>query len=177
MKAGFINAKSVGFRADRKVYNDARGGWDFLENTLLEHSYVGLPANVEATVAGRAAPDAAAVRKWFAEQATTQRGRKGPSACPAGADCPNDTNAEHCPAARLCPLSGHARASWRSAEPVIELIDDRDDDVLILDVGGYPRTLTRAKIEQLVDARMAKAADAAVKTAMAQARLGRRQRP
>lgn len=63
--AGFINAKSVGFYPNKKVFDQDRGGWDYLENTLIEHSYVGLPANVDAVIDGRAAPDVAAVRKWF----------------------------------------------------------------------------------------------------------------
>jgi hypothetical protein len=63
--AGFINAKSVGFLPLKKVYDEQRNGWDFLENSLLEHSYVGLPANVDAVIDGRAVPDEAAVRRWF----------------------------------------------------------------------------------------------------------------
>jgi HK97 family phage prohead protease len=70
--AGFVNAKSVGFMPIRKVYNDARAGWDFLENELLEHSYVGLPANVDATIDSRATPDSVAVRRWFARSSRAE---------------------------------------------------------------------------------------------------------
>lgn len=63
-RAGFINAKSVGFKPMKWVHNEQRGGIDYLESELLEHSYVGLPANAEALIAGRTA-DRAAVEKWL----------------------------------------------------------------------------------------------------------------
>jgi hypothetical protein len=156
---GFLGA-SVGMRVREASPNDV-GGYNITSAECVEFSLTAVPANADC------------VRLL---KALGWQGQPKKLACPAALDCPNITNSEQCPAGRLCPLSGHARASWRSAEPVIELIDDRDDDVLILDVGGYPRTLTKAKLEQLVDARLAKAADAAVKTAMAQARLRRGRR-
>jgi HK97 family phage prohead protease len=130
--AGFINAKSVGFRPDRKVWNPERGGWDFLENTLLEHSYVGLPANVEATVAGRAAPDVAAVRKWFGERPVLRLVPEGfgvqrEQSCPAGALCVNPAQIEMCPAGSRCPATGNARTSWDGRdERIVRVLDDRE---------------------------------------------------
>jgi hypothetical protein len=126
--AGFINAKSAGFKALKWVYNE-QDGIDYLENLLLEHSYVGLPANVEATIQGRRA-DVAAVRKWFGEHTVLRLGpegfgERGVTGCPAALLCPNDTQAELCPAGAKCPQSGNARTSWRD-ERTVRIIDDRE---------------------------------------------------
>lgn len=45
---GFLKATSVGFKPQKHVYNEARGGVDFLEQELLEYSIVPIPANPEA---------------------------------------------------------------------------------------------------------------------------------
>ncbi len=52
VKAGFINAKSVGFRPLRWQPND-EGGRNYTDVELLESSYVGVPANPEALVVAR----------------------------------------------------------------------------------------------------------------------------
>jgi phage head maturation protease len=65
----------------------------------------------------------------------------------------------------------------RRPDPVVIEIENDDDDYLVLDLGGRRQTLTRRDLERIVDARVAKATAAAVKQAMAQARLRRRQRP
>jgi HK97 family phage prohead protease len=63
----------------------------------------------------------------------------------------------------------------RRPDPVVIEIEN-DDDYLVLDLGGRRQTLTRRDLERIVDARLAKTTTAAVKQAMAQARLGRRGR-
>jgi HK97 family phage prohead protease len=67
VKAGFLNAASVGLRPDRKEYNAQRDGWDIKEATLLEWSIVNVPANSAARVerAARGVCDLAAMTKWF----------------------------------------------------------------------------------------------------------------
>jgi hypothetical protein len=51
---------------ERWTRNEQRQGIDFHEMTLLEHSYVTVPANAEALVALRSAGgDEAALRSWF----------------------------------------------------------------------------------------------------------------
>jgi len=131
--AGFINAKSAGFKPQKWVYNEQRGGIDYLESELLEHSYVGLPANAEALIAGRTA-NRAAVEKWLGGARPVLRigptlfGRRGVTSCPAGKLCANVDQRENCPAGADCPMSGPARTSWRDQradEPVLTLIEDR----------------------------------------------------
>jgi HK97 family phage prohead protease len=45
---GFLRATSVGFKPKKAVQNVARGGYDFIEQELLEFSVVPVPANPEA---------------------------------------------------------------------------------------------------------------------------------
>jgi HK97 family phage prohead protease len=47
---GFLKATSVGFKPTKHVYNEQRGGVDFLEQELLEYSVVPIPANPEALI-------------------------------------------------------------------------------------------------------------------------------
>lgn len=51
LKAGFLNTASVGFKPLKYVFNEERGGVDFLEQELREYSIVTIPANPEALVA------------------------------------------------------------------------------------------------------------------------------
>lgn len=58
IKAGFLNAVSVGFAPIKYAFSEADGrtwGIDFLEQELLEFSVVGIPANAEALVEARSA--------------------------------------------------------------------------------------------------------------------------
>jgi HK97 family phage prohead protease len=64
LKAGFLNATSVGFRPKKAVQNTQRGGTDFVEQELLEISIVPVPANADALVVGRSI-DREAVAKWL----------------------------------------------------------------------------------------------------------------
>jgi HK97 family phage prohead protease len=50
IKGGFLQAVSVGFKPIKHVYNEARGGVDFLQQELLEFSVVPIPANPAALV-------------------------------------------------------------------------------------------------------------------------------
>jgi len=45
---GFLRATSVGFKPEKAIRNDQRGGTDFIEQELLEFSIVPVPANPEA---------------------------------------------------------------------------------------------------------------------------------
>jgi HK97 family phage prohead protease len=65
VKGGFLNACSVGFRADKWSYNEERGGVDFLEQQLLEWSICPVPANPQALIEARAAGiDTTLVKDW-----------------------------------------------------------------------------------------------------------------
>lgn len=55
LKGGFLRATSVGFRPTKHAYDDERGGYDFLEQELLEFSIVPVPANPEALLDAKAA--------------------------------------------------------------------------------------------------------------------------
>lgn len=69
LKAGFLNATSVGFAPLKYAFTDdpqRRYGIDFLEQELLEFSVVPVPANAEALVQARSAGiDIAPVREWI----------------------------------------------------------------------------------------------------------------
>lgn len=101
-KAGFINAKSVGFIPLTWAYNEQRGGIDYFTQELTEHSYVSVGANAEALVVARSkAFDSGAVWKW------AQGVRAGREDCPAGPErCANVDNSDVCPARGLCPMLG-----------------------------------------------------------------------
>lgn len=53
VKGGFINAKSVGFYPTEYTWDEKREGFNFEEQTLLEHSYVPIPANPRALIVAR----------------------------------------------------------------------------------------------------------------------------
>lgn len=50
LKRGYLNAASVGFAPLKWLRNEDRGGYDFEEQELLEHSIVPVPANAGALV-------------------------------------------------------------------------------------------------------------------------------
>lgn len=50
LQRGYLNAASVGFAPSKWMINEDRGGVDFEEQELLEHSIVPVPANAEALV-------------------------------------------------------------------------------------------------------------------------------
>lgn len=65
VKAGFLNAASVGFKPMKYAFNETRGGVDFLEQELLEISVVPVPANPLALVEARSAGiDIAPLKAW-----------------------------------------------------------------------------------------------------------------
>jgi hypothetical protein len=99
---------SVGFRIVKASPNE-HGGLTITESVLHEVSLTATPANRDCQ---------AVVRGLM--------GARGVTGCPAGTDCPNETQAERCPAGRLCPMSGSARTSWRPAEAVLRVVDDRE---------------------------------------------------
>lgn len=49
---GFLRAMSVGFKPEKWVYDETRGGMNYLEQTLLEVSIVNVPSNASALLAG-----------------------------------------------------------------------------------------------------------------------------
>ena len=63
VKAGFLNATSVGFRS-REPRRNAHGGWTHHDVELLEVSLVSVPANPRALITGKSAQPAAAMRAW-----------------------------------------------------------------------------------------------------------------
>lgn len=69
LKAGFLNATSVGFSPLKYAFTDdpqRRFGIDFMEQELLEFSVVPVPANAEALIQARSAGiDIAPVRDWM----------------------------------------------------------------------------------------------------------------
>lgn len=64
---GFLKATSVGFKPLKHVYNEQRGGVDFLQQELLEVSVVPIPANPEALIEGKAI-DLSPLRSWLDRQ-------------------------------------------------------------------------------------------------------------
>lgn len=65
VKAGFLNAISVGFRPLKYVFNDERKGMDFYEQELLEASICAIPANPQCLIEARAAGiDVEPLRDW-----------------------------------------------------------------------------------------------------------------
>lgn len=68
VKAGFINACSIGFRPLEWTYDEDRGGVNFLKSEMLEFSVCPIPANAEALVAAHAAGIDTSVLKGWAER-------------------------------------------------------------------------------------------------------------
>lgn len=65
VKGGFLNAVSVGFRPTKYKFNDERKGIDFLEQELLELSFVPVPMHPQGLVAARdAGIDTAPLKAW-----------------------------------------------------------------------------------------------------------------
>jgi hypothetical protein len=62
IKAGFLQACSIGFRPLRWSYNEARGGLDFHEVEMVEFSIVPIPAHPQALIA--AGVDVTTMRRW-----------------------------------------------------------------------------------------------------------------
>lgn len=78
---GFLNAVSVGFRPTKWAFNEDRGsgGWmpayDFMEQELLEHSVVPVPANPEALIEARSAGvDLTPMKAWAEEILSASEG-------------------------------------------------------------------------------------------------------
>lgn len=142
-KAGFVKSASVGFQPTESTYNEETGGRHFLHQILREWSIVAVPALGQAKIEA-ALGVGAAVEKWFGRAGR----RRDASDCSAGADCPNTTSGDPCPAGRLCPVSGHGRMSWRGRradEPVITLIEDRTlEYILDVPVRFDPKDLAAA---------------------------------
>lgn len=65
VKAGFLNACSIGFRPLEWTYDEARGGMNFQKSEMLEFSVCPIPANAEALVAAsKAGIDLSVVKDW-----------------------------------------------------------------------------------------------------------------
>ena len=65
IREGFLNAVSVGFRPKKHEVNKDRGGFDFLEQELLEYSIVPVPSNPEALVQARSKGiDITPIKSW-----------------------------------------------------------------------------------------------------------------
>lgn len=65
LKAGFLRATSVGFQPLKHAYDEERGGFDFLKQSLLEFSVVPVPANPQALMDAKAAGiDMGPVKGW-----------------------------------------------------------------------------------------------------------------
>ena len=66
VRAGYLNAASIGFRPTKSAWDEDRRGYDFIECDLLEWSVVGVPANPECLVEARSAGlDLAPMRSWL----------------------------------------------------------------------------------------------------------------
>lgn len=64
-KKGFMNAVSVGFKPDEWTYDDARGGINFIKQSLMEYSAVPVPSNPGAlTLARSAGIETAPLKRW-----------------------------------------------------------------------------------------------------------------
>lgn len=68
LKAGFLKAVSVGFMPLEWAYDEARGGFNFLKQSLLEVSVVPVPSNPQALLeAKRAGIETGLVKAWAQE--------------------------------------------------------------------------------------------------------------
>lgn len=68
VRGGFLPAGSVGFQPHKWVWNEQRGGVDFVEQELLEFSPCPVPANPEALVGAKSAGiDLGLYLKWVEE--------------------------------------------------------------------------------------------------------------
>lgn len=66
VRAGYLNAASIGFRPTKSAWDEDRRGYDFIECDLLEWSVVGVPANPECLVEARSAGlDLGPMRSWL----------------------------------------------------------------------------------------------------------------
>jgi HK97 family phage prohead protease len=75
---GFLNATSVGFRPLRWSFNEERFGVDFIEQEMLEHSIVPIPANPDALLQARSAGvDLAPIRLWAEQTLDEMHGERG----------------------------------------------------------------------------------------------------
>lgn len=87
LKGGFLKATSVGFEPLKHAYDDKRGGYDFLEQELLEFSVVPVPANPEALMeASLKGIDVGPVREWA--KAVLAAGEKPLVIPPQDGTCP-----------------------------------------------------------------------------------------
>ena len=78
VKGGFVNAKSVGMRPIKLEWNEEREGYDFQKQTLLEHSYVPVPANPRTLVVARSQGiDVQPVVEWALNTLDTWGEEKG----------------------------------------------------------------------------------------------------
>jgi HK97 family phage prohead protease len=73
----FLNAASVGFNPKKWLYNEERGGFDFVECELLEYSIVPVPANAECLIEARDAGIDLAPLKSYAEEILTRENGSG----------------------------------------------------------------------------------------------------
>jgi HK97 family phage prohead protease len=134
VRGGFLNAGSVGFRPIRYVFNEERGGdgWcppcDFIEQELLEHSLVPVPANPEALLAGKAAGVDGPLLRWAERVLSHERG--------AGLWLPQDSIAE--------ALRGQAEATWKALRPPVVTVpvpkadDPAGDEPMACACGAMP---------------------------------------
>lgn len=68
LKGGFLNTTSVGFDPKEFIFNEVRGGIDFLKQELLEFSIVPVPSNPDALISAKAQGiELRSLKKW-AEQ-------------------------------------------------------------------------------------------------------------
>ncbi len=78
VKAGFLNATSVGFRPIAWTFNEDRKGVDFSETELLEFSVVAVPANAQCLVEARSAGiDLTPLLAWAEEKLDTWKKEDG----------------------------------------------------------------------------------------------------
>ena len=82
LKAGYLNATSVGFRPIQWVYNEERRGMDFKRQSLLEYSVVPIPSNPNALIESRSngtitEEDAKLYLQWAEHVLDEWHGEKG----------------------------------------------------------------------------------------------------
>ena len=148
VKAGFLNATSVGFKPLDSEPND-HGGVHFLQTELLEFSIVPIPSNPQALISTRSyQPATDAVRKWFSTTKETRDMRtvftlkddtvddqtpEGRVGCPledqTGEVCPNNSGTADCPKGSDCPFranSGAPKPPKHTNRLAIKLMADRE---------------------------------------------------
>lgn len=142
---GALKATSVGMDPLKWAYNESRGGYDFIEQELLEFSVVPVPANAEALQLALAKGVATGPMRDWIEATAKAWGYvlKRPVECSRG-ECPNTgDDATSCPVMSGCPLKAEAAEVEKQAQVAL-LVDARVKAALAEFKAAHPVLIDKA---------------------------------